>query len=151
MAGTCTIDSPNAQAFLKLIRFAEHYPDQSDDFYFSLYGGGRFTDPSRHPNLTVTKWGHKSTAAGAYQILFGTWAEAKRRGEVNDFSAASQDTLAFNRIKSRGALSQVCFGDVAKASATLAQEWTSLPGARQSRMTLAIAQAAFTSYGGTKP
>ena len=150
MADTCDVSSPNAQAFLKLIRFAEHYPDQSDDFYFSLYGGGRFTDPSKHPNTAVTRWGHTSTAAGAYQVLYGTWAEAKKRGEVNDFSAASQDTLAFNRIKSRGALADVCSGDVAGASAKLAQEWTSLPGARQSRMTLATAEAAFTSYGGAE-
>ena len=147
----CDINSKNAQAFLKLIRYAEVYPDESDDFYFSLYGGGRFTDPSTHPNKRITKWGHVSTAAGAYQILYPTWLEAKSHGEVQDFSAASQDALAFGKIKSRGALSAVCGGDVAAACSRLVREWTSLPGGAQTRMSLAVAQAAFTRYGGAKP
>ena len=151
MDALCGINSPNAQAFMKLIRYAEHYPDESDNFYFSLYGGGRFTDPSRHPNKAVTKWGHTSTAAGAYQILYSTWAEAKRHGEVLDFSAASQDILAFEKIRSRGALSAVCAGDVSGACLRLTREWTSLPGGAQTRMTFAIAQAAFIRFGGVKP
>lgn len=98
----CNLDSANVQAFLKLIRFAEHFPDTSDDFYDTLYGGGRFSGYDAHPNKAVSRWGHTSTAAGAYQILYTTWAEAKKQGIVIDFTPASQDQLAFNKLRSRG-------------------------------------------------
>ncbi len=149
MADACDINNANVKAFLKLIRYAEFYPDESDDFYLRIYGGGRFTDPSKHPDVAVKKWGHTSNAAGAYQFVYSTWAEAKRHGVVTDFSPASQDTLAFRRIEFRGAQEAVCSGDVASASALLASEWTSLPGASQSRMTLDTGQAAFKRYGGS--
>ncbi len=146
---TCDINDANVKAFLKLIRFAEHYPDAADSFYDTLYGGGHFSGYAMHPNKTVTKWGHTSTAAGAYQILYGTWAEAKKKGVVIDFTPASQDKLAFAKLSSRGALSAVCSGDLATAYNLLRNEWTLLPGAKQSRMTIAAGKTAFLSYGGT--
>ena len=145
----CDLTNANVQAFLKLIRFAEHYPDASDNFYDTLYGGGRFTGYTTHPNKAVTKWGHTSTAAGAYQILYPTWAEAKKQGVVTDFTPGSQDRLAFEKLRTRGALSAVCGGDLGSAYALLRNEWTSLPGAKQTRMTLKDGQSAFVSYGGT--
>lgn len=145
----CSIDSPNVQAFLKLIRFAEHYPDDSDNFYDTLYGGGRFSGYTTHPNRAVTRWGHTSNAAGAYQILYSTWAEEHRRGVAIDFSPASQDAIAFDKLRSRGALAAVCDGDLPTAFTLLRSEWTALPGASQTRMTMAAGTAAFTSYGGT--
>ena len=84
----CNLADANVQAFLKLIRYAEHYPDTSDDFYDTLYGGGRFTGYTTHPNTAVAKWGHTSTAAGAYQILYPTWAEAHKQGIVPDSSVS---------------------------------------------------------------
>ena len=144
----CDLDSADVKAFLKLIRFAEHYPDRSDDFYDTLYGGGRFSGYVAHPNRAVTKWGHTSTAAGTYQILYPTWAEAKRKGVVVDFMPISQDRLAFEKLRSRGALAAVCDGDLVMAYGLLANEWTSLPGAKQARITMAEARAAFVSYGG---
>lgn len=145
----CEIGSANVQAFLKLIRFAEHYPDTSDNFYDTLYGGGRFVGYVTHPNTAVMKWGHKSTAAGAYQILYLTWEEAKKKGIVTDFTPASQDKLAFAKLRSRGALGAVCDGKLADAFVLLRNEWTSLPGAKQTRMTIEGGKAAFVSYGGT--
>jgi muramidase (phage lysozyme) len=148
MPDACDVTSANAQAFLKLIRFAEHYPDASDAFYDTLYGGGRFAGYGAHPNKAVTRWGKTSTAAGAYQILYGTWAEAKKNGLVSDFTPASQDKIAFSKLRSRGALPFVCAGDVEGACKRLVNEWTALPGAKQSRMSLAVAKDAFRSYGG---
>lgn len=145
---TCDVSDPNVQAFLKLIRFAEHYPDASDNFYDTLYGGGRFSGYAAHPNKAVTKWGHTSTAAGAYQILYSTWAEARKRGIVSDFTLASQDKLAFEKLRSRGALDAVCSGDLFTAYTRLSDEWTSLPGARQTRMSMEDGKKAFLSYGG---
>jgi muramidase (phage lysozyme) len=144
----CRPGNANVNAFLKLIRFAEHYPDTSDDFYNTLYGGGRFLSYAVHPNRAVRRWGHTSTAAGAYQILYSTWAEARKRGVVNDFSPQSQDALAFYKLSSRGAAGSVCEGNLALAFALLRDEWTSLPGGRQSRMSYDSGKAAFISYGG---
>ncbi len=145
---TCDITDSNVQAFLKLIRFAEHYPNTSDDFYDTLYGGERFSGYVAHPNKAVTKWGHTSTSAGAYQILYSTWAEARKWGVVSDFTPPSQDMLAFEKLRSRGALDAVCSGDLATAYGRLGSEWTSLPGASQSRMSVEDGRRAFLSYGG---
>lgn len=145
---TCDVDDPNVQAFLRLIRFAEHYPDDTDNWFDSLYGGGKFTGYQSHPNQNVHKWNKTSTAAGAYQILYGTWKEAKDKDIVADFTPASQNKLAFTKLKSRGALTAVCAGDVRGACGKLASEWTALPGAKQMRMTMKIAEDAFVRYGG---
>lgn len=141
-----TPEETNVAAFLKLIRFAEHRTD-SDEVYFLLYGGRQtFTDTSQHPNRAITAWGHTSTAAGAYQILYLTWKEAKDKGVVSDFSKASQDKLARAKLQSRGALSAIQKGDIERAIPFLRSEWTSLPGAKQSKMTMAQARVLFDQY-----
>lgn len=141
-----TPEETNVAAFLKLIRFAEHRTD-SDEVYFLLYGGRQtFTDTSQHPNRAITAWGHTSTAAGAYQILYPTWKEAKDKGVVSDFSKASQDKLARAKLQSRGALSAIQKGDIERAIPFLRSEWTSLPGAKQSKMTMAQARVLFDQY-----
>ncbi|MBV8621316.1 MAG: glycoside hydrolase family 104 protein [Curvibacter sp.] len=141
-----TPEETNVAAFLKLIRFAEHRTD-SDEVYFLLYGGRQtFTDTSQHPNRAITAWGHTSTAAGAYQILYPTWKEAKDKGVVSDFSKASQDKLARAKLQSRGALSAIQKGDIERAIPFLRSEWTSLPGAKQSKMTMAQARVFFDQY-----
>ena len=141
-----TSEDTNIAAFLKLIRFAEHRTD-SDDVYFVLYGGRQtFSDTSQHPNKAITAWGHTSTAAGAYQILYPTWKEAKDKGLVSDFSKASQDKLARAKLQSRGALTAVQKGDIERAIPFLRNEWTSLPGAKQSKMTMAQARQRFDQY-----
>lgn len=145
----CDVSSPNVQAFLKLIRYAEHFPDESDDFYNTLYGGGRFTGYQSHPKQRVTRWGHTSDAAGAYQILGSVWQEQKDKGVVADFSPAAQDKIAFGKFTYRHALASVCAGDLASAYVALKDEWTALPGARQSRMAAADGRAAFIRFGGT--
>lgn len=139
-------DGTNVAAFLRLIRFAEHHSD-SDDVYFLLYGGQqRFTDTSKHPDRAVTAWGHTSTAAGAYQILYATWKEAKERGIVTDFSKASQDKLAIEKLRSRHALGYIQQGDIDHAIPLLRKEWTSLPGGSQSKMTMDEARKLFSKY-----
>ena len=144
----CDVNDPNVRAFRKLIRYAEHYPDKSDNFYDTLYGGDRFVGYTTHPHRRVFKWRKWSDAAGAYQILFSTWSEAKGRGIVSDFSPASQDRLAFEKLRTRGALSAICSGDLTTAYRRLVNEWTALPGAGQSRMSPSAGRAAFIEFGG---
>lgn len=137
----------NVKAFLKLIRYAEH-KREDDGVYFVIFGGGTFSDTSKHPNKLVTRWGKTSTAAGAYQILNGGWEEAKKLGIIMDFTPASQDKFALWKLKTRGALPFVEAGDVEKAVARLRNEWTSMPGASQSDFKMADAKAKFQQYVG---
>ncbi|GAB2878788.1 hypothetical protein GCM10027046_03250 [Uliginosibacterium flavum] len=136
----------NVAAFLRFIRYAEHQSDD-DKVYFLLYGGQqRFTDTNLHPNKAITAWGHTSTAAGAYQILYSTWKEAKDKGVVIDFSKASQDKLAISKLRSRRALSYIEAGDIDRAIPLLRNEWTSMPGAKQSAMSMSTAHELFKKY-----
>lgn len=147
----CEPSDGHVRAFLLLIRFADHYPNEPrESDYTSVYGNETFGGFTRHPQRFVRRWGHRSDAAGAYQILGSTWREAVRKGWVHDFSPAAQDRIAYEKLRSRGALPFVCSGDVAGAVARLRSEWTSLPGAAQSRMSLDVGQEAFTRYGGVR-
>lgn len=135
----------NVKAFLKLIKYAEH--KRTDDYvYYILYGGGSFTDTTKHPNKSVTKWGHTSTAAGAYQVLYSTWHELKEKGVIQDFTPASQDIIARRKLKDRGALSDVESGKVESAIQKLNKEWTSLPGGKQSNMKVEDARKLFNQF-----
>ncbi len=143
-------ETTNVQAFLRLIRFAEHNKD-SDNTYFHIYGAGScgpgvFSDTSKHPNIMVSCWGNKSTAAGAYQILYGTWAEARQKGIAPDFTAESQDKIAIWKLKTRKAYQHVAAGNIEQAIPLLRNEWTSLPGAKQSKMTMETAKQKFAEF-----
>ena len=119
----------NVKAFLKLIRYAEH-GNESDRVYYKLYGGKReFTDTSTHPlEEPIEAWGRKSTAAGAYQILNGTWYEANKRGIASDFTPFSQDKIAIWLIQTKGAMQYVMSGNVEEVITRMRGTWSSLPG-----------------------
>lgn len=124
---TSTKAQKNLRAFLIMIQYAEG--TFGKDAYNKLFGGGLFTDFSRHPNTVISKWGIKSTAAGAYQILFGTWSEIREKLKLLDFSPLSQDKAAVELIKRRRALDDVYAGRFSQALAKCKKEWASLPGA----------------------
>lgn len=145
-SGGRTLEPLHVKAFLKLIRYAEH-KREDDQVYFLLFGGKeKFSDMTAHPNRKMKAWGTQSTAAGAYQILYGTWKEAKAKGIVFDFSPASQDKLAMWKLKTRGAIKYIEDGDVENAVARLRNEWSSLPGASQSHMEMDEAKTLFKKY-----
>ena len=137
----------NVKAFLKLIRYAEHGSD-SDRVYYKLYGGRKeFTDTSKHPlEEPIEAWGHKSTAAGAYQILYSTWKQAKNEGAATDFTPGSQDRVAIWIMQKSGAMRFVIDGKVEEAIAHLRLQWTSLPGGPQQEITMAQAKELFSKY-----
>jgi lysozyme len=145
---TCTINTPNAPAFLKLLRWLENYPDDTDADYKRMFGGSSFSDFSKHPNQQNTRWNKTSTAAGAYMILYNTWNDGVKKGIVADFTPASQDQLAWWLIGRRQALAAVCGGrnmlDV--AFALLRPEWSSLPGASQNLVSVQAAKSRYETY-----
>lgn len=136
----------HVKSFLKFIRYAEH-GRESDLVYRQIFGNTQtFNDMSKHPNIRVTAWGRTSTAAGAYQILFATWQEAVDKGTVRDFTPASQDKIAIWKLQTRHALPHVKKGDIEQAIPLLRKEWTSMPGAAESKISMTQARELFDRY-----
>ena len=122
-----TTAQKNLKAFLLMVQYSEG--TAGGNAYRTLYGGGLFTDFSKHPNNRITKYGITSTAAGAYQILFKTWDEIAKRLKLPDFSPVNQDKAAIELIKRRKALEDVMAGRFSIAIGKCRKEWASLPGA----------------------
>jgi lysozyme len=147
---TDAVSDPNVQAFLTLIRTGEGTTGPNG--YRTLYGGGLFTSYADHPPGTVTAGGLTSSAAGAYQILSGTWTEIRTAYGLPDFSPASQDIAAVALIKRRNALADVLAGRFDAAIRKCAKEWASLPGSPYGQPTLTLdrAHAVLAAAGGTQ-
>lgn len=137
----------NQTAFLKLLRWCEHYPHEpSEANYKTMYGGGTFESFDDHPRKYVTKWGKTSSAAGAYQITVATFDEFKKKLGLKDFTPASQDAIALAIIKQAGAISLIDEGKIEDAIRKLTGRWSSLPGGIHSRIQMTDALAKFTEY-----
>jgi muramidase (phage lysozyme) len=139
----------NVKAFLRVIRAGES--SQGDEAYRMMFGGKLFDSFDHHPNIKVTANGLTSTAAGAYQFLFRTWAEVSEALMLPDFSPPMQDLAAVYLINRRKALEDVEAGRIEQAIEKCNREWASLPGSPygQPTRTLAQALATFKEYGGT--
>ena len=109
--------------------------------YDVIYGGGKFTDFSRHPNIPVRitsgqNKGKFSTAAGRYQFLFRTWTEEQTKLGLPNFSPESQDKAAWDLAQTRyrqntdrrDLLTDLQNGILDKVGPALHGTWTSLPG-----------------------
>ena len=70
----------------------------------------------------------KSTGAGRYQLL-SCWWDAHAQLGLKDFSPKSQDAVALQQIKERGALPMIDRGDIRQAIDRCSNIWASLPGA----------------------
>lgn len=149
--------TPNAEqnlaAFLMAIRMAEG--TNGPNGYRTLFGGGLFESFADHPRrvITATLKGKvlKSSAAGAYQALSGTWDDFIRSQGPHDFSPASQDQFAVWAIRRRGALADVRAGRFDVAANKVRQEWASFPGAGygQPEKSLVAIRSAYQAAGGT--
>ena len=120
--------TPQRQALLNTIRYAEGtWKQGSPEGYHTLYGGGRFADLARHPEIVVVKR-YASAAAGAYQFLPATWKEASARLKLESFHPENQDQAALFLVERRGVLAEVDReGLTPKVMAVLAKEWASFP------------------------
>ena len=84
--------------------------------YDVIVGGELFTDYSDHPRKLVTLNPKlKSTAAGRYQLLSRWWDAYRKQLGLKDFSPKSQDAVALQQIKERGALPMIDRGDIRQA------------------------------------
>ena len=141
-----TNEELNTRAFLTTIRQAENSSttavSETPLPYNKIYGGGTFSDDSKHPNKAVTKWGNTSTAAGAYQFLAGRWNTISKKLGLKDFSPESQDQGALYLIneqnndnpRAEGVVNDIKNGNVFQAATKLNGTWTSLPGGNEGKM-----------------
>jgi lysozyme len=122
------------KAFLDMLAWSEgtDKPGQptKNHGYDVIVGGSLFTDYSDHPRKLVTLSPKlKSTAAGRYQLLSKWWDAYRKQLGLKDFSPASQDAVALQQIKERGALPLIDNGDIRQAIDRCSNIWASLPGA----------------------
>jgi muramidase (phage lysozyme) len=129
------------QSFLSLIAFSEGTstsPITKNNGYDIVVSGvdgpSIFTDYSDHPfarggSVTVRRVPLLvSTAAGRYQVLAKYFEVYKDRLGLPDFSPASQDAVAVQQMKERGAIDLIESGDVEGSITACAGIWASFPG-----------------------
>jgi muramidase (phage lysozyme) len=131
------LENTNVRAFMRMIRHSEG--TEAEDGYELLFGSTRtnrltFNDFSTHPNRRkpyVNKAGKNivSTAAGAYQILYGTWKGLTIKLGVNDFSPETQDLMCVALLSGANCLQRIMDGDFAYGVEKARAIWASLPGA----------------------
>jgi muramidase (phage lysozyme) len=103
--------------------------------YPSLIGKKNVRIPKldRYPNILVkvNDKGLNSSAAGKYQIIQKTYLGAAASMGLTDFSPNTQDLIAVELIRNRGAIPYITKGDIkgALTKTTLNKEWASLAGA----------------------
>ena len=90
--------------------------------YDVIVGGELFADYSDHPRKLVTLNPKlKSTGAGRYQLLSRWWDAYRKQLSLKDFSPKSQDAVALQQIKERGALPMIDRGDIRQGNRPLQQ------------------------------
>jgi len=126
----------------------------TDDGYNVLVGATAthpltFSSYATHPNVLNTAL--NSTAAGRYQDLHRYAVAYMASLRLPDFGPVSQDLIALQQIRERGALPFIDVGNFAKAIALCSNIWASLPGNnyQQHENTLTDLEAAYTAAGGT--
>lgn len=150
----------NQKAFLDMIAWSEIGPallKLSDNGYNVLVGSTPaapilFDSYADHPDRLITlPDGIESTAAGRYQLLYRWWVPYKQMLGLSDFSPASQDAVAIQQIRERGALPLIEEGALDEAIARCSNIWASLPGNSYGQHENAVTalRQAYVAAGGT--
>lgn len=123
------LQNPRVRQFLDLIA---HTEGTEGNGYRTAFGGGRLSSLSDHPRYSKTfkqKNGktNKTSAAGRYQFLRGTWDGLARQYGLKDFGPQSQDIAAVALLAQNGALGRILKGDMQGAVRKAGPTWASLP------------------------
>jgi len=144
--------SPNLKAFLDMIAVSEGTAGKGDDGYNVIVGGSLFENYDDHPRKLVwIRPGLASTAAGRYQLLKRYYDAYKKQLNLPNFSPLSQDLIAIQQIRERGALQDIEKGYITVAIDKVKNIWASLPGAGYNQHENKIDKliTAFIDAGGT--
>ena len=123
------LQNPNVRKFLDLISYTE---GTQGNGYRTAFGGGQLrslNDPPRYLKTFKQTDGtlNKTSAAGRYQFLKGTWDNVARQYGLKDFSPHSQDLGAVALLFGRDAIPALLKGDFQTAVRRTGAEWASLP------------------------
>lgn len=121
--------TPERKALLDTIRYAEGTWANGDPIgYRIMFGGGTFSDLSRHPDRVIRGGRYSSAAAGAYQFMPFTWRWVASALKLNSFGPQEQDQAALWLVQRRGALSEIDRGRFSPETVgRLSPEWASFP------------------------
>lgn len=119
------LSTGNIKAFILAIRNFEG--TAGPDGYKTMFTGKLFTDFSDHPNQRNVAGKYASTAAGAYQFVYGTWLSLKRRLGLTDFTPLSQDLAMMLDLDDHNALQDIQDGKMKSALRKVRREWASTP------------------------
>ena len=133
--------APKLKSFLDLIAYSEGTSTSPitqnngyDVIVSGIHGPSIFTDYAKHPfedgGSVVVRESPPliSTAAGRYQLLARYWRAYKEQLGLADFSPASQDAVAIQQIKERGALDYIEANNIQQAIERCSNIWASFPG-----------------------
>ena len=127
--------APALAAFLSTIGWSEGA--SYDTIVTGVNGPATFTDFSDHPFApqfhrmpVVVRRSPllESTAAGRYQLLYRYWVPYRAKLGLLDYSPASQDSVALQQMKERGAVALIAAGDIQGAITACSNIWASFPG-----------------------
>ena len=123
------LQNPNVRKFLDLISYTE---GTQGNGYRTAFGGGKLNSLNDHPRYLKTFKQtdgtlNKTSAAGRYQFLKGTWDNVARQYGLKDFSPHSQDLGAVALLLGRDAIPALLKGDFQTAVRRTGAEWASLP------------------------
>lgn len=148
----------NVKAFLMMIRHCEG--TAAADGYTYLFGCTpknklTFGSFDHHPNrryVLKDQAGKRivSTAAGAYQILYGTYNGLKVQYGFTDFTPETQDLMAVALLSEMNCVMKLMAGEFEFALDRANNIWASLPGANvnQPEKKLVECKAWYKQYGG---
>lgn len=119
--------NPNVRRFLDVISQAE-----GTTGYNTAFGGGTIPSLDDHPrqlhDFTQTDGkANKTSAAGRYQFLQGTWDDVAGKLGLTDFGPQSQDIAAVELLRRNGSLEPLLAGDFDTAIKKSGSTWASLP------------------------
>lgn len=119
--------NPNVRRFLDTIAQAE-----GTTGYDTAFGGGKIESLADHPrtlhDFTQTDGKrNKTSAAGRYQFLRGTWDDVAGTLGLTDFGPESQDLAAIELLRRNGSLEPLLAGDFDTAVRRSGTTWASLP------------------------
>lgn len=125
------LKNPNVRKMLGLISYTEGTQKYGAA---TAFGGGKLGSLADHPRYSKSFKQtdgtiNKTSAAGKYQFLKGTWDGVAKQYGLNDFGPRNQDLAAVALLESRGAIPALLKGDFETAVRKTGKEWASLPTA----------------------